>query len=101
VIWYPSKPQWIVIWVAVLIGFFVLAEFDQTGALFVFAIGGLLVWLLNKPKVQNATSAPREPPQPERTKGPYCVNCGIGMEPSWNVCPECGQKSVRAEKRIP
>jgi hypothetical protein len=45
--WYPTKQQWIVIWVSAgLASAFVLSEF-LPGALVCVVIGGLLVWQLS------------------------------------------------------
>ena len=30
-----------------------------------------------------------------RSQQPFCSECGFDMNPSWNICPNCGHKVVR------
>jgi hypothetical protein len=45
--WFPNKPQWVVIWVGFLFGSYIWGGFDSPGgAAFIAIIVGLVIWML-------------------------------------------------------
>ena len=35
--------------------------------------------------------------EPQRQETSYCKKCGFDLNPSWNSCPNCGQRVIRRD----